>query len=170
MLTRPFHEGKRRNVSKKAARGLAFIGAVVFSSVLALVAPASAADRGALLSAPNGGALVSAATASPTMSPSAKQVRYAASMPVSCATGNLCVVVWDWPRWNSGRADAWKVFDLYYCNRYYLYDWYDGGVYYNQQTGGVTVTFYGASSVIRSFTATGGGEQDWTPVYSIRNC
>ncbi|MEU1892792.1 hypothetical protein [Streptomyces pristinaespiralis] len=105
------------------------------------------------------------AAVSPTVSPAAHFIHRADGELFDCDPGNLCVEVWD------PTVSKWKIFFLYHCNRYWLSDWHGNGYYLNKQTGGVTSYFYGqGGDVLRAFTPPQVGTQDWTPVWSIRNC
>jgi hypothetical protein len=107
----------------------------------------------------------SVAAVSPSISPSVTTVNIPADGAADCPTGNFCAVVWDPTR------SGWKIFYLYYCNRYYLSNWLGTGYYGNNQTGGVRVRFYGQSgNVLESFTARRADSYNWNPVWSIRNC
>ncbi|GAA1411347.1 hypothetical protein GCM10009639_62920 [Kitasatospora putterlickiae] len=113
------------------------------------------------------GTAAQAAATSPGISPWAPSRTLAPGAPASCPSGSLCVAAWD------ANADAWKVFDLDACNRYYLSYWNGTGWYVDNQTGSVTSTFYGQTgNTVKSFkpdypTLHGA---DWDPVWSIRNC
>jgi len=116
--------------------------------------------------APHGaGAQSAVAAVSPTISPAANWIHRAEDEQFECKAGNLCVEAWD------PTVGKWKIFFLYTCNRYYLSDWYNDGYYLNKQTGSVTSYFYGAQGqVLRAFSPPQVGTQDWSPVWSIRNC
>lgn len=77
-----------------------------------------------------------------------------------------CTAVWDPTR------SLWKIFYLYYCHSYTLYNWLGNGFYVNNQTGGATAYFYNSSrQVIESAPADGYQRSiDWDPVYYIKNC
>ncbi|MFI6502157.1 hypothetical protein [Nonomuraea typhae] len=83
-----------------------------------------------------------------------------------CESGWLCTIVWDY---SVGR---WKLFDLFRCNRYGLSNWENTGYFWDLQTGNVLSTFYGQSgNVLRQFRPDDlVHDQNWTPVWSIRNC
>ena len=120
-------------------------------------------------SAPQGAAAMSAksaAASSPRTSPSVRTQHVQPGQTYDCASGNLCAVVWDPTTYN------YKVYFLYTCSRYSLSYWNGTGNYYDAQTGGVTSYFYGQSgNVLKSFTPDfQNHDQDWTPVWSIRNC
>lgn len=70
------------------------------------------------------------------------------------------------------RPVTTSKFFFYNCARYHLSDWNGTGNFYDAQTGGVTSYFYGQSgNVLRSFTPDfTNHDQDWGPVWSIRNC
>lgn len=174
MFIPPVNGIEKRSKTGILARGLALIGGAVLASVIVLAAPAAArpSERSvgshiSTLSALPRDVRPEAAVAAvaPTISPAAFRVRHSPSKTVPCPSGNLCASVWD-----PTRSD-WKIFDLYYCKRYYLSYWQGAGQYDNAQTGGVRVYFYGqAGNVLKSFTAGGVGQQNWDPVWSIRNC
>ncbi|MFC0006453.1 hypothetical protein [Micromonospora siamensis] len=174
--------GTPRRAFRRSARLLALLGGVTMAGMLAVAAPAAAQPTethaatshvvAAAVAAPrqqaaSGGAQVGAVLAaySPTISP-ATNVRYTSNpQTVSCAYGNFCASVWDPTR------GTWKVFDLYYCNRYALSYWQGTGYYYNNQYGGVRVYFYNQSGgTLKSFTTVGRGTYNWDPVWYIRNC
>ncbi|MER7706611.1 hypothetical protein ABTX81_27410 [Kitasatospora sp. NPDC097605] len=113
------------------------------------------------------GAAPAQAAVSPTVSPAARFGHVPPDSDYQCAPGNLCALVWD-----PTTAD-YKIFYLYDCARYSLSGWNGQGFYADNQTGGVRSYFYGANGgVLKSFTPDGGANhtQDWTPVWSIRNC
>lgn len=113
------------------------------------------------------GQVLTVAGSSPSVYPAARQIRWRAPGDplLGCATGNLCLEVWD------STSNLFKIFDLYKCNRYALSNWTGTGTWNNQQTGGAFVHFYDQYGyVIRSFTLIGMGTQHWGPVYSVRNC
>jgi hypothetical protein len=109
-----------------------------------------------------------AAAASPGISPAARRTYHAKpGTPWNCDSGNLCVGVWDY------STGDWKAFDLYSCKEYHLSNWEDGGVFRNEQTGNVETIFYGKDhNVIRRFRSNSvkSGDQNWSPVWHIRNC
>ncbi|WP_329281351.1 hypothetical protein [Streptomyces sp. NBC_01451] len=158
---------------------LATIGALVclLAAVFA-AAPAQAAvsvgdgpgGRVVILpSAPSGASAVparSAAVSTPTSSPAVRTSHIQPGASYTCASGNLCAVVWD------ATTSDYKVFFFYSCNRYSLSGWDGTGTYYDAQTGGVTSYFYGQSgNVLKSFTPDSTNHTyNWTPVWSIRNC
>ncbi|WP_371657460.1 hypothetical protein [Streptomyces sp. NBC_00280] len=147
--------------------------AVMFAAAPAQAAvPAEHAPGGRVLivpAAPSGAAAVSArsaAVSTPTSSPSVRTSHFQPGASYTCASGNLCAVVWD------PTTSDYKVFFFYNCNRYYLSSWDGSGNYYDAQTGGVTSYFYGQSgNVLKSFTPDSTNHAyNWTPVWSIRNC
>lgn len=102
----------------------------------------------------------------PTISPSVTTGYTSASGGYSCPYGDLCALVWDPTKSN------WKIFYLYSCARYSLYNWLDTGYYFDNQTAGTVSTFYGSSgNALKTFTPDQKQHSyGWTPVYSIRNC
>lgn len=116
--------------------------------------------------APEAASSALAAAASPRVSPGAPTSHVPPGGTYSCASGNLCAFVWD------PTTSDWKMFHLNACNRYYMYDWNGNGWYFDNQTGNVTSYLYNqGGGVVKSFKP-GGGQtgQDWTPIWSIRNC
>jgi len=107
-----------------------------------------------------------ASAVSPTISPSASYTFIPPNSDYTCGSGNLCTLVWDPTR------SQWKLFYLYYCNFFTLYNWLGDGFYANNQTGGVYALFYNSSrQVIRSAPADSIQRTiDWDPVYYVRNC
>lgn len=107
-----------------------------------------------------------AAAVSPSISPSVRTAYVSPTGQYSCSSGNLCTLAWDPTKSN------WKIFYLYQCNRYSLSNWLAGGYYFDNQVGGVTSYFYDQSgNILKSFTPDNNQhEQNWTPVWSIRNC
>ncbi|MER6221938.1 hypothetical protein ACWCYL_15615 [Streptomyces sp. 900105755] len=106
-----------------------------------------------------------AAAVSPTISPSTTVSYRTDDQTFTCGPGNLCLEVWD------PTVSKWKIFYLYNCNRYYLSNWYGNGYYLNKQTGSVTSYLYDANgNVLRAFSPPQVGDQNWDPVWSVRNC
>ncbi|MFI6003255.1 hypothetical protein ACIA98_23050 [Streptomyces sp. NPDC051366] len=127
------------------------------ASARVLVAPAAPANaRPASL----------AAASSPGISPGVRTSHVPASGSYGCDSGNLCTLVWD------PTTSDWKIFYLYNCNRYSVYNWNGNGWYFDNQTGNPTSYLYNqGGGIVKSFTPGGGQQgQDWTPVYSVRNC
>ncbi|MER6016412.1 hypothetical protein [Streptomyces bluensis] len=106
------------------------------------------------------------AAVSPTISPATRFIHVATGEPYTCDSGNFCGEVWD------PVVSKWKVFFLYYCNRYALANWNGMGDYTNAQTGGAAATFYRQNGSVLGTAPAGTVEvpQDWTPVWYIRNC
>lgn len=116
--------------------------------------------------APVGAQDVGAMATSPYTSPGSTAGHVNPGQTYTCAVGNLCELAWD------PTTGNWELFRMYYCNRYSLYYWNDGGYFWNNQTSGTVARFYGSSgNLLKSDTApTGQTYIDWSPVYSIRNC
>ncbi|MFH8474699.1 hypothetical protein [Streptomyces sp. NPDC018000] len=119
--------------------------------------------------APAGAAVASAqglAAVSPSVSPSARSEHVAPGGTFTCNSGELCAAVWD------PTTANWEIFHFYTCNRYYLSNWGGTGYYWDYQTGNPTSTFYDQSgNVIKTFKPFSGmRDQNWNPVWSIRNC
>ncbi|MEV7914858.1 hypothetical protein [Streptomyces griseus] len=124
---------------------------------------APAAPEGAETATARGAAAV-APTITTTPSPSYQHVDPGGTF--SCRAGNLCTAVWN------PTNSKWKIYFLYTCKRYYLANWAGTGPYWNKQTGTPTSTFYGQSgNAIKTFKPfPEKRQQDWSPVWSIRNC
>ncbi|MBY8874311.1 hypothetical protein K7640_20990 [Micromonospora sp. PLK6-60] len=180
MFINPSRENANRAVPARLVRSLALVGVLV-AGMLTVITPASAGASAPVASTPVAAAPVAAApvsakaatvlaaAVSPGISPAANNVRYVSNpAATSCGYGVFCAFVLD-PTVKT--ANKWKVFDLYYCKRYYLSYWQGNGSYNNQQYGGVWVTFYSQSGkVLKSFNDKGPGTYNWDPVWSIRNC
>jgi hypothetical protein len=74
--------------------------------------------------------------------------------------------VWD------PTTNDYRVYSVFSCAQYSLSNWLGAGRYLDNQTGGVTSTFYGQSGdALLSFTPDGAQHNyDCSPVWSIRNC
>ncbi|CAL9279694.1 hypothetical protein [Streptomyces sp. SudanB182_2057] len=116
--------------------------------------------------APHGASAKTVLASSPGISPSVSTSHLPPNTPYTCSSGNLCAVVWD------PTTSDFKIFYLFNCAKYSLSYWSGNGNYYDAQTGGVTSYFYGQSgNVLKSFTPDFTNHtQDWSPVWSIRNC
>ncbi|MER5360600.1 hypothetical protein [Streptomyces sp. NPDC002785] len=162
---------KRSLIGAISALILALTAGVTAGSAQA-AAPLDRGDAGQVLrapAAPAGAAVASPqglAAVSPSVSPSATSQHVAPGGTFYCDSGNLCAAVWD------PTTANWEIFHLYDCNRYYLSNWGNTGYYWNLQTGNPTSTFYGQSgNVIKTFKPfSERRQQDWNPVWSIRNC
>ncbi|UNO38416.1 hypothetical protein [Streptomyces sp. MST-110588] len=119
-------------------------------------------------SAPQGAQPASApAATSPSISPAVRTQHVPAGGSFSCGDGNFCTAVWD------PTTSDWKIFFLYTCRKYALSYWSGQGAYYNQQTGNVTSYLYDRNSNVLVTSRPDGGilhNQDWSPVWYIRNC
>ncbi|MFJ6728606.1 hypothetical protein ACIQPQ_27285 [Streptomyces sp. NPDC091281] len=172
----------KQSVLGRAALGRVVVGAVASALAAVLAAgPAQAAgtpaagttgQAGPVRVAPaaprdaQGPSDRAAAAVSPTVSPSVRTLHVATGEQYTCDWGNLCGEVWD------PAVGKWKIFYFYACNRYSLAHWSGLGDYLNAQTGGAVGTFYGRDgSVLRTVAADAvEHSQDWTPVWSVRNC
>ncbi|MFG2988645.1 hypothetical protein ACGFZK_04945 [Streptomyces sp. NPDC048257] len=149
--------------------GMAGVTAMLLTTALTAGSAQAAADTRAQVApaAPAAARSASlAAAASPGISPAVSTGHVAPGGSYTCSSGNLCTLVWD------PTTSDWKVFYLYNCNRYSVYNWNGNGAYWDNQTGNPTSYLYNqGGGVLKSFQP-GGGQlgQDWTPVYSIRNC
>ncbi|NEA63345.1 hypothetical protein [Streptomyces sp. SID12488] len=162
----------KRSVLAAVGALVCLLAAVFAAAPAQATVPAGHGPGGRVLilpPAPSGASAVSArsaAVSTPTSSPSVRTEHKPPSTSYTCASGNLCAVVWD------PTTSDYKIFFFYSCNRYYLSSWDGTGNYYDHQTGGVTSYFYGQSgNVLKSFTPDSGiHDYNWTPVWSIRNC
>ncbi|MGY5046535.1 hypothetical protein ACWDE0_12880 [Streptomyces sp. 900105755] len=148
----------------RAKRSLLGIIGVVVCLLMAPLATGPA--QAATASGPRTSASAQVAAAvSPTISPATTVSYRTDDQTFTCGAGNLCLEVRD------PTVSKWKIFYLYNCNRYYLSNWYGNGYYLNKQTGSVTSYLYDANgNVLRAFSPPQVGEQDWNPVWSVRNC
>lgn len=150
---------------------LTLVLASVFATGPAQAASAPDSGRGGHMmimpSAPVGaGSAQALAAAPPTTSPPVESVHVPPGSGVYCRPGNLCASVYD------PTAGTFKVFFFYYCNRYSLANWNGWGEVQNSQTGGALGHLYdGNGNHLRVIFADNGVyAQDWTPVWSLRNC
>jgi hypothetical protein len=143
----------------------------VFATGTAQAAAAPDDERGGHMmimpSAPEGaGSAQALAAAPPTTSPAVHSVHVPPGSGVFCSTGNLCAAVYD------PSAGTFKVFFFYSCNRYWMSNWNGFGEVQNSQTGGAAAYLYNRDGSIRKVVPADNGvyAQDWTPVWSLRNC
>ncbi|MGW7519970.1 hypothetical protein ACWGJ2_30770 [Streptomyces sp. NPDC054796] len=159
---------------KRSVIGVLAVLAWMLAAALA-AGPAQAAtssehaDGGTVLTlppAPDDASAARSAAVSPTITPEVRTEHGQPGNDYVCPAGNLCTVVWD------PTTSDYKVFFLYTCQKYALSDWEGTGNYWNGQTGNVTSYFYGQSgNVLKSFQPDAANHaQDWSPVWSIRNC
>lgn len=177
MFTKPSQRSENPSGPRNLVLSLALVCAASAAGVLALVSPASAQQGGQT----SGNNVVTSgrdghgghhprpprpgAGISPYISPAARQIRHSSSTNVPCTSGNFCASVWD------PTTGDWKIFDLFDCHTYALSYWQGPGQYNNAQVGGVRVEFQDQNhNILRSFTATGTGTQNWDPVWFIKNC
>jgi hypothetical protein len=95
---------------------------------------------------------------------------YAPSYLPNCPLGYVCVAV---PRSQDGRTNVWRIWNLYRCGDYALYNWYGRGWIRNNQTGGATV--YRMNSVYTRILP--GNPPDnrwldinWQPAWYLQTC
>ncbi|MET8912710.1 hypothetical protein [Micromonospora sp. NPDC004551] len=126
------------------------------------VAAASSRDAGGLLiTTPPAPSEVSIA-ATPTISPSVTTKTVVPGGTYTCPYGNFCAQVWS--------GTAWKVFFLYNCRIYDLFNWTGTGYWRNNQTSGATNPYFLGSQGIPINVlplSPSSGSTDWDPVYSI---
>jgi hypothetical protein len=148
------------------------------SAVQAIAPPAPAGWQ----SASAAGASL-ASVPSPTISPSVTVAYIPPGHGYNCGVGNLCTFVWDpnylWVDGQGGaRLGVWKMFYLYVCREYALFNWLGDGYYHNNQT---PAGLRGVRSYFRNmFHNTIGSyitpdntlhwPYDWDPVWYIKNC
>ncbi|NGO41170.1 hypothetical protein [Streptomyces ureilyticus] len=153
---------------------LGVFGALLLALVAVFAAgPAQAAvppdrDLNQVLTLPAAPAsTLSAAAVSPTITPAVRTEHGRPGDDYTCPSGNLCLVVWD------PTTVDYKVFFLYTCQLYALHYWQGWGNFYDAQTGGVTSYFYDQNmGELRRFTPEGSHniDQNWDPVWYVRNC
>ncbi|MEU4772808.1 hypothetical protein [Micromonospora sp. NPDC023644] len=83
----------------------------------------------------------------------------------TCPYGYFCAQVW--------AGFVWKVFFLYDCQIYDLYNWTGTGYWRNNQTSSAPNPYLlGSSGIpIRVLAKSpSSGSADWDPVYSISPC
>jgi hypothetical protein len=118
--------------------------------------------------APGGVRSAAIAAVPPTISPPASFIHVPPLTQYNCPSGNLCTSVWD------PTSNDFRVFFLFVCHKYALANWLGtNGTYFDAQTGNVLSTFYRQDGVtaIKSFRPDfTNHNQDWTPVWFIRNC
>ncbi|MFI9485590.1 hypothetical protein ACIG47_04305 [Promicromonospora sp. NPDC052451] len=108
------------------------------------------------------------ALAVPTISPSVT-VSYAnPGQQYGCEYGTMCAWAWD------TSQNKWKIFHLYNCRTYTLYNWVGDGGWDNNQTTGTVARFYGSNGSTQVLDPSTAFErrhpESWDPVYFIRNC
>ena len=87
----------------------------------------------------------------------------------TCASGNFCAGVWN------PTIGKWRVFKLFNCARYSVFNWIGGGFYFDNQTGNPASKVFGQNGAQLNPPGNifpGGPQQniDWNPVFSVRNC
>ncbi|MFI6513258.1 hypothetical protein ACIBCT_37125 [Streptosporangium sp. NPDC050855] len=148
-----------------------------------LAGPAAADDLGAPALEPNPAADLGAAAfdPNPTMAGNGKAVpapHYATgarglSAPgylPGCRSGRVCVAVLDY---QDSRINTWKIWDLYLCGDYSLYDWHGRGWIRNNQTGGA-ITYRMNSNwqvVLPNHPVDNRWlDVDWEPAWHLTSC
>ncbi|MQM26602.1 hypothetical protein [Glycomyces albidus] len=87
----------------------------------------------------------------------------------SCDWQYVCVAVLEY---QDLYVNKWRVWKLYHCGSYYLYDWHGRGWINNNQSGGAVVGRFDGENRWLGNTSTGGGwkDVDWEPVYWFDTC
>ncbi|MFG3554238.1 hypothetical protein ACGGAQ_07610 [Micromonospora sp. NPDC047557] len=103
--------------------------------------------------------------ATPTISPSVRTSTVLPGGTYTCAYGYFCAQVW------SGAV--WKIFYLYDCKIYDVYNWTGTGYWRNNQSSGAPNPYLLGSEgipirVLAKSPST--GSADWNPVYSVSPC
>ncbi|MER5700335.1 hypothetical protein ABT023_00015 [Micromonospora sp. NPDC002296] len=127
-------------------------------------APASYDAGGILVTAPPAPRGMGA-TANPTISPSVSTLGVAPGDTYICPSGYFCAQVW--------AGLVWKVFFLYTCQIYDVYNWTGTGYWRNNQSSGAPTPYLlGSQGIpIRVLPKSpSSGSADWDPVYSISPC
>jgi hypothetical protein len=110
----------------------------------------------------------SIAAASPGISPPPADVWYIPNATdYACPSRYACFAVYD------PTVGMYKVFLLYYCGRYTVYNWYHWGSLRNSQVGNAHVRLYDRNGwqIGPAYPPDGLAKYvDWTPVYFVRPC
>src|ERR1041384_767386 len=105
------------------------------------------------------GAGSQAATA-PSISPATEIEDAVPGGTYSCASGNFCAIVWN------PTIGKWRVFKMFNCARYSVFNWIGGGFYFDNQTGNPATMVFGQNGAQLNPPGNifpGGGQQsiDW---------
>ncbi|PRY62488.1 hypothetical protein [Glycomyces artemisiae] len=95
---------------------------------------------------------------------------YAPSYLPSCEWRYVCVAVLEY---QDDHVNKWRVWKIYICGSYYLYEWRGRGWVNNNQTGGAALARFDQDNVWLSPNANpGGGWKDinWEPAYWFDSC
>jgi hypothetical protein len=88
----------------------------------------------------------------------------------SCPHQRVCVAVLDY---QNDQINTWKIWDLYQCGDYSLYNWYSRGWIRNNQSGGaVTYRLDSNSSTLSPSHPVNNRwlDANWEPAWHIRPC
>jgi hypothetical protein len=105
----------------------------------------------------------------PSISPSTDFEDVVPGQPYTCALGTFCAGV------SNPVNGKWRVFKLFTCRRYRVFDWIGAGFYWDHQTGHPQSNVFGSNGAVLNppgniFPSDTQPFIDWTPVFSIRNC
>jgi len=139
---------------------------------LALAATVAVLAAGALVSAPTSAGAADAIgieAASPSVVGGGVAYEFRNKYEeTDCDYQYFCTSVWDPTR------GQWKVFFFYSCKTYNIANWFGGGYWENNQSGGERGRFFAGANGTGSYNTTARphstGEYGWTPINSIRPC
>ncbi|MEU6739678.1 hypothetical protein [Streptosporangium sandarakinum] len=147
------------------------IGLVLAALLIPLTAPASQAEvRTAASFDPNptiGGN--GTAVPAPHYATGARGVSAPSYLP-SCPYQRVCVAVLDY---QDDRINTWKIWDLYQCGDYSLYNWYNRGWIRNNQSGNaVAIRMNSVFTMLKPSHPVDNRwlDVDWQPAWYFRPC
>jgi len=105
----------------------------------------------------------------PSISPSTAFEDVLPGGTYTCTPGNFCAGVWN------PTNGKWRVFKLFNCARYAVFNWIGTGFYWDNQTGRPQSNVFGSNGAVLNppgniFPGNTQPSINWTPVFSIRNC
>jgi len=158
---------------------IAAVAAVALATTLSIAVMAPSA--GAATTTPSSPgvrvhSIAAPAITKPSTSPSITAVNVVVASTSQCSSGFLCAYV------PTGPGGTWWEFKFFHCLRYSLSNFFDSGfdesIVIDDQTGGVTTTYFGQSgNVLQTMKPAAGrfqsvlpGRGGWDPVFSIKVC
>ena len=159
---------------------LATVAGLTLSVATAQAAPTAQAPAEAASSAPTAKTLIApsaptgaaaarlaAVATSPSTTPAVRSIHIAPGAGYTCASGNLCTVVWD------PTTRNYEVFFFGACQEYSVHYWDGSGNYYDNQYGiGAITYFYDVNheEIDHDRRRQVNIPFGWGPVYGLRNC
>ncbi|MET8910204.1 hypothetical protein [Micromonospora sp. NPDC004551] len=138
--------------------------APVVTEQVAMAAPSSLDAGGIRVTTPAAPQGIGIA-ATPTISPSVTTKSVAPGGTYTCSSGYFCAQVW--------AGSAWKVFFLYTCQIYDIYNWTGTGYWRNNQSSGAPNPYLLGSQGIPIHVlakSPSSGSVDWDPLWAISPC